>query len=261
MESRSIKETIDLELGMIRMNENMQRNIKNSFRKSDTHKIFRVAAAVFAVLILGTTTVAAGYFLTNSIHVNDEMLMELDEMYVVRINSIEGKKDQSGQIERDFYDYDQVQEELGIRLLDSPLAEEGFYLQGHISTDNKDYAMIKMENYITGDTSDFQYLPEEGWYEYKHGETYDSPVSLNISLILSEEQLKVGWNSDYLGMYESVESYLSEQGFRVNLIQSTSGGENTVSEKIAVFVSGGIQYELRGHVSFETMKEIVRTMQ
>lgn len=115
------------------------------------------------------------------------------------------------------------------------MADNNDYLQGHITTDDKDYAMITMNNYIIGDTANFRYLEEEDRYEYEHSKTYYSPVSLNIDLILSDEQLKNGWDTDYLGMYESMEEYQSAQGYKVNLIQDNNGdeklNEGVVSEK------------------------------
>lgn len=174
--------------------------------------------------MLGGTTVAASYSFTNKISVNDEVLTELDEMHVIDIKKMEQPKDEFGTIEQDF----------------------------------KDYAMITMNNYIIGDTANFRYLEEEDRYEYEHGKTYYSPVSLNIDLILSDEQLKNGWDTDYLGMYESMEEYQSAQGYKVNLIQDNNGdeklNEGVVSEKIAVFVSDGIRYTLKGRVSVDTMK-------
>lgn len=214
--------------------------------------------------MLGGTTVAASYHFTNKISVNDEVLTELDEMHVIDIKKMEQPKDEFGTIEQDFKDYEAIQEELGIDLLDTELADNNDYLQGHITTDDKDYAMITMNNYIIGDTANFRYLEEEDRYEYEHGKTYYSPVSLNIDLILSDEQLKNGWDTDYLGMYESMEEYQSAQGYKVNLIQDNSDdeklNEGVVSEKIAVFVSDGIRYTLKGRVSVDTMKTIVDTM-
>ena len=115
------------------------------------------------------------------------------------------------------------------------MADNNDYLQGHITTDDKDYAMITMNDCIIGDTANFRYLEEEDRYEYEHGKTYYSPVSLNSDLILSDEQLKNGWDTDYLGMYESMEEYQSAQGYKVNLIQDNNGdeklNEGVVSEK------------------------------
>ena len=62
----------------------------------------------------------------------------------------------------------------------------------------------------------------------------------------------------------SLEEYQSAQGYKVNLIQDNNGdeklNEGVVSEKIAVFVSDGIRYTLKGRVSVDTMKTIVDTM-
>ena len=87
-----------------------------------------------------------------------------------------------------------------------------------------------------------------------------------MTVILSEEQLAIGWNHDYLGAYTFAESYTSPQGYRVNLIEDTTGEnaalpDDIVSEKCAVFAADGILYTLTGRVSTETMKEIVASMQ
>lgn len=264
MKDKNIKERIDTELNMIKVNEKMKQNIEKSLVRRSQHKILKTVAASLAILMLGGTTVAAGYYFVNKISVNDETLAELDEMHVVDIKKIGKPKDEFGTIEQDFKNYDAMQEELGIDLLDTELANNNDYLQGHITTDDKDYAMITMNNYIIGDTANFRYLEEEGRYEYEHGKTYYSPVSLNIDLILSDEQLKNGWDTDYLGMYESIEEYQSAQGYKVNLTRDNNDDEDlnegVVSEKIAVFVSDGIRYTLKGRVSVDTMKTIVDTM-
>ena len=76
-------------------------------------------------------------------------------------------------------------------------------------------------------------------------------------MILSDEQLKNGWDTGYLGMYESMEEYQSAQGYKVNLIQDNNGdeklNEGVVSEKIAVFVSDGIRYTFNGPVSLQIL--------
>lgn len=264
MKGKSIKERIDTELNMIKVNEKMMQSIEKSLTRRNQHKFLKTVAASFVILTLGGTTVAAGYYFVNKISVNDAVLAELDKMHVVDINKMAQPKDEFGTIEQDFKDYNEIQEELGINLLDTELAYNSDYLQGHITTDNKDYAMITMNNYIIGDTANFRYLEEENRYEYEHGKTYYSPVSLNIDLILSDEQLENSWDTDYLGMYESMEEYHSAQGYKVNLIQDNNGdndlNEGVVSEKIAVFVSDGIRYTLKGRVSVDTMKTIVDSM-
>lgn len=265
MKDNSMKERIDTELSMIQINERMKQNIKKSIFEKRQHTFLKTVAASLAILMIGGTTVAAGYYFVNKIRVNDEVLAELDEMHVVDIVEMTEPKDEFGTVEQDFKDYGKIQEKLGVHLLNSELANNNDYLQGHITTDNTDYAMITMNNYIIGDTSNFHYLENENRYEYEHGKTYYSPVSLNIDLILSDEQLENGWDTDYLGMYESVESYRSAEGYKVNLIQSTNGDqvaeEDVVSEKIAVFVSDGVRYTLKGRVPIDVMKTIVDTME
>lgn len=264
MKGYNIKERIDTELNMITVNEKMKQNIHKALFLRTRHRILKIAAAGLAVLMLGGTTAAAGYYFVNKISVNEEVLPKLDDMHVVDIKEVEKPKDEYGAIEQDFKDYKKIQEELGIKLLDTELASNNAYLQGHLRTDNKDYAMLTMENYITGDTSNFRYLKDEERYEYEHGQNYYSPVSLSVDLILSEEQLENGWDTDYLGMYENVEEYQSAQGYTVDLIQSTNGNEtadqDVISEKIAVFVADGVRYTLKGQVSIDIMKEIVDTM-
>lgn len=265
MEQKNVKTIIDEELSMLKVNEQMKKNIRGAVFIKKQRKVLKTVAACCAALLLGSTTVAAGYYFVNKISVNDEVLPELDEMHVVNAKKVQISEDENGMIDQDFKEYDVLQSQLGIDLLDSELAENNPYIQGHLMTDNRDFAMITMENYIIGDTSEFQYLPEENRYQYEHGEKYDSPVSLEIDIILSEEQLKNGWDSDYLGMYESMESFESEQGYQVNVIQDTVGKEmenaNTVSEKVAIFVSDGVRYTLKGRVSLDTMKEIINTME
>lgn len=264
MTDKKIKERIDTELDMIKVNENMKQNIRNSLYKQREHKILKTVAASLAIIMLAGTTVAAGYYIVNRISVNDEVLPELDDMRVINVKTLDEPEDEYGTVELDFNDYNAIQEKLGVHLLDTEMAANDMYLQGHLTTDNKDYAMIKMDNYIIGDTSNFNYLKDENRYEYEHGQTFYSPISLNIDMILSDEQLNNGWDSDYLGMYESIGEYQSSQGFKVNLIQDNNGDETlnagVVSEKIAVFVSDGIRYTLKGRVSVDTMKTIIDSM-
>lgn len=157
-----------------------------------------------------------------------------------------------------------MKEEMGIALLDTELSEDNPYMLGNIFGDKTDFYSLDIQNFILGDTSDYQYLPEENRYTYKKGAEYCSPVSLGVNIILSESQLKKGWNVDYLGMYEFVEQFESEQGYKVNLIQSAGGDakmqDGYVCRKCAVFVADGIYYTLTGQVSIEKMKEIVNTM-
>lgn len=244
MSQRSFRETVDEELGMVKMSEKMKEAIRQEGRKKSAYRVGfpKLAAASLALFLLCGTTVFAGYYMKNQINVNEETLPALDDLHIVEMNPLETEEDQYGMTELDFTEKEFPAEKLGIRLLESAFAENNPSVGGHIFTDEKDFCIVTMENYIAG----------------------EHPVSLEADIVLSEEQLEIGWNKDYLGMYEFVEAYRSEQGFRVNLIQSTNGKEplpeGAVSEKCAVFAADGIQYTLKGRVSMERMKEIVDSM-
>ncbi len=280
MMNHAIKNQIDNELIHIKVTEQMKHKIlqeSSPIRKTEKTKknLLRYAAACLVILFVGTTTVGAvEYF--SELYVNDEKLPALDSMTIVEMNRINGDQDEYGFLRVGFSDYDELKEMLGISLLGTEYSIPHDYMIGEIDTDNKDYAMIKIENYIVGDTTNYRSAEEEPTYRFEYegipytydaGEDYYSSVKLEISMILSEEQNTIGFDKDYLGMYEFVEQYTSEQGYKVNLLESTvaDGAENLPenfhTKQIAVFVADGIRYELSGHVSVDTMKEIVDSME
>ena len=178
--------------------------------------MLRYAAMIILTFMIGGTTVFAGYYFLNKVNVNKITLPELDAMQIVEITPLKAEKDEYGYIHTEFSDYTALQSNIGIDLLESKYATEQSYLQGSMETDQKNYAIIKMKNYII----------EEMYY---------SPISLSMDLILSQEQLEQGWDTDYLGFYEYVESYTSKQGYKVNLIQDTTEENvenNYVSENV-----------------------------
>ena len=266
MRMDNVKEQINTELSMVTFTEEMKANVrrhKKMARRRTGRKVspFKYAVAAAAVLLVCGTTAVAARYVVNELLVNGEKLPELDPMAIVQAEKVTGETEEGGTVYKDFSDYAALKAEFCPQLLDSELAAGNPYMQGTIQTDNTDYAILKVENYILGDTHDYQLVPGENWYQFESGTEYASPVSLEAALILSEEQMATGWNEEYLGMYEYVESYVSEQGYHVNVLQDTTD-ENvvTVSEKCAVFVADGIQYTLKGRVPLETMKEIVNMM-
>lgn len=266
MRMDNVKEQINTELSMVTFTEEMKANVrrhKKMARRRTGRKVspFKYAVTAAAVLLVCGTTAVAARYVVNELLVNGEKLPELDPMAIVRAENVTGETEEGGTVCKEFSDYTALKAEFCPQLLDSELAADNPYMQGTLQTDNTDYAILKVENYILGDTHDYQLVPGEGWYQFESGTEYASPVSLEAALILSEEQMATGWNEEYLGMYEYVESYVSEQGYHVNILQDTTD-ENvvTVSEKCAVFVADGIQYTLKGRVPLETMKEIVNTM-
>lgn len=262
MEKTDLKEMLEQELREIKLSEAKKYKIKKQIlgfsRKKKAKNLWKNLAAAVAVVLIGGTTVVAGQYALSKTEVNQKKLPELDGLKITKIN-------RSEYIEEDFLDYKEMKQKLGVPLLDSELSEGNPYMIGHTSVDD-DMAEIIIDNFIIGDTSEYTFLGEENRYSFREGEKYVSPVSLMIEMILSEEQLEIGLNKDYLGAYEYMETYTSAQGYKVNMIQSTileSEKEsigNYMSEKVAIFVADGIQYTLKGRVSVDTMKEIVDTM-
>ena len=261
-----LKKVIDLELEDMKLNDYLKENIRNSFSKQNDRKCYlqkpwKIVCTVMVICILSGSTVFAGYYFMNPIRVNQQVLPELDSMEVVEVNKIEGtSKKGSPFVKKEFESYDFVAKKLGVDLLDSNLAENSEYTRIYVKTDNKDWSQIKVRNYIIGDTSDFEkvIVGDEEYYNCSSGEEYFSPISMEIDIIQSKNQLNMGLDRDFLGMYEYVESYTSLQGYKVNILQTTDDGE--VSEKCGIFVADGIRYLLKGRVSVDELKRIIDSM-
>lgn len=280
----NMKDMIDRELERMVLSEEMKSRIRERAVPRRRKGRLKWAAVLAAVVILGGTGAAAGYRILITHSVNGEVLPALDSMRVVQIHFPTGNpeprvpaeqevsarqdrrlwtQDEYGMFHKDFHDYGEIQEELGIHLLDTELSGNNPYMQGHIMTDGSNFAVITVENYILGDTGSYQFVEEENRYSYESGSVFLSPISLTVRLVLSEEQLHQGWDWEYLGMYRFAESYTSAQGYKVNLVERTlenGDTEDAVLEKNAVFAADGIEYSLRGRVSMETMKLIVDMM-
>ncbi|MDO4553650.1 MAG: hypothetical protein Q4B70_00720 [Lachnospiraceae bacterium] len=266
MQDNSVKSRIDSELEHLKLTDSMKRNIGNrKYRKSVNMRRFTKIVAAFAVVfILSGVTVFAARYLINRVNVNNETLPDLDSMYAVDANLISGEPDEYGVLEKTKNSYKEVKNELGISLLDSDLAVENPYMRVNIQTDNQNYCILTISNYILGDTSNYQFVEDYNHYNCDPGEEYKSTITLQEDIILSKEQEETEWSTDYLGYYQYVESYISAQGYKVNIVEDTLVDDDTfsgvVSEKCAIFVSDGVRYTLRGRISLETLKELVDSM-
>ena len=231
----------------------------NNGRKKSTKKL-TIALCMIVFAIVFSSTIYAVKLVNEQSKVNELELPELDSMKITKqIKNIE-KSIKPQSISK--MNYKQIQEQLGVSLLNSELSKDDKYMISDVETDNKDYAIIKCDNYILGDTSNYSYN-EEGFYSFDEGNLYKSPISLQADIILSETQLNNVWTTDYLGMYGFVEQFVSEQGYKVNLIEEKNDGnqpQNFVSKKIAVFVADGIRYTLTGRTTVDNMKQIVNSM-
>lgn len=155
------------------------------------------------------------------------------------------------------------QEELGIALLNIESIIENPYVIEKVQSDNEDYAILTFDNYVLGDTSNYKYDKEEGIYTFEPGDNYKTPLMLKIEIMLSENQMQNGWDTEYLGAYEFEENYISRQGYKVNVIKSTSENvklEQYIPERIAIFVADGIRYTLKGRTTLENFKDIIDKM-
>ncbi len=228
-------------------------------REKSTKKLTIVLCMVVFAIVF-SPTVYAVKLVNEQSKVNELELPELDSMKITKqIKNIE-KSIKLQSISR--MNYKQIQEQLGVSFLNSELSKDEKYMISDVETDNKDYAIIKCDNYIIGDTSNYSYN-EEGFYSYDEGNLYKSPISLQADIILSQTQLNNVWTTDYLGMYSFVEQFVSEQGYKVNLIEEKNDGnqpQDFVSKKIAVFVADGIRYTLTGRTTVDNMKQIVNSM-
>ena len=230
----------------------------NGRRKSTKKLTIVLCMMVFAIVF--SSTIYAVKLVNEQSKVNELELPELDPMKITKQIKNGERNIKSQSISRE--NYKQIQEQLGVSLLNSELSKDDKYMISDIETDNKDYAIIKCDNYILGDTSNYSYN-EEGFYSFDEGNLYKSPISLQADIILSETQLNNVWTTDYLGMYGFVEQFVSEQGYKVNLIEEKNDGnqpQNFVYKKIAVFVADGIRYTLTGRTTVENMKQIVNSM-
>lgn len=226
----------------------------NGRRKSTKKLTIVLCMMVFAIVF--SSTVYAVKLVNEQSKVNELELPELDSMKITKQIKNREKNIKPQSISR--MNYKQIQEELGVSLLNSELSKDDKYMILDVETDNKDYAIIKCDNY----TSNYSYN-DEGFYSYEEGNLYKSPISIQADIILSETQLNNVWTTDYLGMYGFVEQFVSEQGYKVNLIEEKNDGnqpQNFVSKKIAVFVADGIRYTLTGRTTVDNMKQIVNSM-
>lgn len=263
MTKNSIKSIIDSELRQIELTDEIKNNIKSKAVYHKSNRMWKGLAASIVIIVLGGTTVYAGYHILNKVYVNEEILTELDSMQIVQMNELDTIPNEYGIINKDYRDYNAIKNDLGVKLLDTDLSFDNPYMLCRVMTDTKDFAIITVKNFILGDTDNYQFIESENRYSYSHGTEFFSPVSLTVDLILSESQMSNGWDSDYLGLYEFVESYTSDQGYKVNIIKDTVDEENLedyVSEKAAIFVANGVRYSLKGRVSIDTLKNIVNTM-
>lgn len=229
---------------------------------------------LISVLLIGVLLVSSLIFVyaktanSDSIKVNELTLPDLDKMYPVEAN---GERIGLGLLgatsDVQITPYKQFQNNIGLDLLNSPLGEYNPYMQIEIRHNDTSSITAVVKNYILGDTSNYSYNLDGHYYTYDEGLDYLSPINMEISIIPSSSQ-EEGFDVDYLGYYEFKENFISDQGYRVNLLEDTFGEDSPehenlndyISEKIAIFVADGIRYTITGRTSTENIKNIVNNL-
>lgn len=259
-----IKNQIDNELQNIVLPQDFEQRILQKDKQKKFRLKYQVAATILC-LILGGTSVYAGYIIYNKIHVNEELIPDLQPMEKKETKELITTPNEIGDYTKEYNTYNDLCSDLGINLLFSDLAESNPYMIIDRRTDNQNWDEIRVTAYILGDISEIEKVDGESFYSWNAGKEYSSPIDMRIEIISSDEQLKIGWEKDYLGTFEFEETYQSGSGYTVNIVR-----DNAVEEKdryagykprcYAIFVADGIRYTLSGQVEIEKIKEIVDSM-
>lgn len=227
--------------------------------RSKKNMCTRMSFLVGILLILGTTLVLGASHIYSIPKLNGEELPTLDPLKIVKVNTSElERKDHT--YETMLESYSEIERRLNIHLLKTNLEQNNENQRIEIYGDD-DWLRIDVKNYILGDTKNLKWNSGEKFPTYDHGEIYYSPLDLELQLILSDEQLRRGLNEEYLGYYEYEDSFVSVQGYKVNVLKTTGHMSTESVKRVAIFVGDGIQYKMSGQVSKDTLIEVVNSME
>lgn len=277
----NIKKCIDSGLGGMKLSSDFiyQVETRGNSKKMSYNTIYRMrysaVAAVLCIILFGTVAFAAGTLIYSKIKVNQEDLPDLEPMEVVSLQSVEGTVTEYGDIEKTYGSMEELERDLGIKILGTDFATDNPYTKIFYKKIGDGYNVISIREYILGDLTNFREWNgvnvdstvegNDEWYAWTQGCIYKSPVNLKIEIISDPAQQEL--DTEYMGYYKYVETFTSEQGYTVNVLQDTIEEEQqtTISEAYTqqtqmVFVADGIRYTLSGRVPVETMKEIVDSM-
>lgn len=228
-----MKEQIDNELENITFHFDMERaktKRKNRLR-------YNILMITLAVILLGST-VQAGYNLYNRwLKINGQTLPELESLQKIEVNPISEDYRVDDSYVKQYDSYETLQKELGVSLLHTDMADNNSSMIITRKTDNVNWTQIKIVAYIV--------------------EKFASPIDLSVDIISSQEQLEIGWDKEYLGSYDFEETYLTHEGYKVNILSSEKNMEKPMYQ--AVFVADGIRYTIRGNVDIVSLKKILNS--
>lgn len=209
----------------------------------------KITIAVLCVCIVAVTIYLAGRMNSTSV------IIKNNAMQVYNIDRASDLIEQDGHYYKYYSDFSEMEAELGIRFLENKDVFPHPVIK--YVTDEVNWAFIEVKPYITGDTTILKRIEGKDEYAYTSGQKFASPLNLKISLIMSQEQLNIGLDKEYLGDFVKAESYTVRNGDVADIIYTTSGDQQGISLLSAVFVHRGIRYELQGHTSVEQMKEVL----
>lgn len=269
----NIRECIDSGLSGMKLDTDLFNQIekRKKSKKSSRHIAYKmkysVAAGIVCAVLLGTTAVlAAGSFSLFPILVNRQAIPDLEPMEVVSLQTVEGTVTEYGDIEKTYTSMEELEKDLGIKLLDTFYATDKTYTKIFYSKIGDGYNVIDVREYIIGDLTNIREWDSvnsdgitEGndeWYAWTNGNIYKSPVNMKIEIRSDPSQQEL--NMEYMGYYKYIETFISEQGYTVNVIKSTTTSETPQIQM--VFVANGIRYTLQGRVPVDEMKDIVNSM-
>lgn len=276
----NIKKCIDSGLSGIKLSPDFPKQLEKRTESGSTfcrpvYKIrYGLIMAILCVMLFGTAVFAAGSLLYSKIQVNQESIPDLEPMEVVDIKSVESSVTECGVLEKTYSSIAELEKDLGIGLLNTEFASDSAFTKIIYKKLGGSYHVIDVQEYILGDLSNIQEWKgdpidntKEGndeWYVWTQGNIYKTPVDLKIEIITDPSQQEL--DTEYMGYYKYVETFTSEQGYIVNVLQDTVAEGKTdlpegyTPQTLMIFVADGIRYTLEGHVPVDTLKEIVNSM-
>jgi hypothetical protein len=250
--TNKIRKQIDTELSDMNLSSEVIHNIKKG-KKSIRTKNYALVLPIILVCVISFSTVyAVSQIFT--MKVNHKEIPQLDSMSIIKVNDIEDAQIKDGIISKEYNDMQELENELGVKFLSSKLENNHYHLIKYTKI-GKGYNCIDIGAYIVGDLTNLVYQEEYSYYSWDSGIEYQTPIDLKIEIISDNSQQP--FDTEYLGTFHYLNTFISKDGYTINLLESKSLGKNQIC---AIFVANGIRYTLTGHVEASTMIEIVNSM-
>lgn len=210
--------------------------------KENKKQFFKKTGLAFAVnvFIILIPFCALGMYIYENISVNQQVLPELLPMEVKMVSYLNAETTDHIFYQTERTDYEEVEKELGIQLLeiDGMTLEKDFVI--HYLSDDGNWIRLSLEKFFS---------------------VKEVPIDLEINIMTSETQKKLGWDHEYLGYYQFIETIQINQ-IPIHLLQDTAATSNSEmqSEKTAVFVYNGIRYIISGRISIDDFKSLLEQL-